>query len=92
MRPLKKKKKKKKKKLHAYDDQKLDTKVAFALKTRQVAIYLIHYNSVLFYCSRHVATCPVRTTGYASLFTKQTPMFASAIKDSLEDTAKWVRH
>ena len=89
MQPLKKQKQNK---LDEYDDQKLDTKVAFALKKRQVVIYLIHYNSVLFYCSRHVATCPVRTTGYASLFTKQTAMFASAIKDSQEDTAKWVRH
>ena len=43
------------------------------------------------FCSRHVPICLVRTTEVASLFTKQTAMFASAMKDSQEDTAKWVR-
>ena len=31
----------------AYDCQKLDPKVTFAIKMRQVVIYLIYYNSVL---------------------------------------------
>ena len=38
-----------------------------------------------------MAICLVRTTGSASLFMKQTAMFASVMKDSQENTAKWVR-
>ena len=43
------------------------------------------------FCSRHVPICLVRTTEVALLFTKQTAMFASAMKDSQKDTWKWVR-
>ncbi|XP_074607231.1 uncharacterized protein LOC141860129 isoform X3 [Acropora palmata] len=38
--------------------------------------------------SRHVTICLVKTTESASLFTKQTAIFASAIKDSPENSAR----
>ena len=48
-------------------------------------------SSLLSFCSRSVIICLAVITGSASLFTKKTAMLPSAIKDSQEHTAKWVR-